>query len=404
MLKLWNCFIPLSVFKLSELRAGILHIALLFVGYACILFPAPLSWIGLARSAAYCAFMCFVQRRVASGLPLRFTSLRSWRTSRGNFRQSSEFLRLIRARTPSAAGTLFSGARPVAVITGGERGMGFETAGQLSRQGIDVVLCCYFPDSAAEAVAAIRRHTAASGAEVHCVPLDLSEEESVRRCAAAVLAATRRIDILVNNAGILSDTGPRRANTRGDELVVATNFLGPVLLTELLLPAVVAGGGPARIVNLASLVALNANVPPGHTPLSILREHCSPEPAYYARNYSLSKLLNICYTRDLARRLRGTRVTVAAVHPGVVLTAIYNVWGPWAVAMRAVMRTVFKFPAEGAEVALHCALADAVCSGGFYADCALHDDCLSPLALDETQNAYITQFACAHFRTTPAVV
>lgn len=400
MLKIWNCYLPWQVLQLSELRAGVSQVVLL---YCFIAYVAPMGGFtlrGIACSVAYLAVTFFFQRRLASGLSLRYPSAYAFRVSSDNFRRTSRFLQGLRQKEAAAAGTMFLGSRPLAVLTGGERGIGFEVAKQLVRLDVDVLMCCPFPAEAERAIATIRAHSTGSKADIKFVELNLAEEDSIRRCAEVIKAATKRIDILINNAGILSNAGPRRANARGDELVLAINTVGPILFTELLLEHIKASG-PARIVNVASLMELNANVAPGLTVLQTLQAHCQPKPTYYAPNYSLSKLLTICYTRDLARRLEGTQVSTATLHPGVVFTGIYDGWGIWSVAMRAVLRTVFKFPAEGAEVVLYCSIGDIAVSGGFYADCELHDNCLSPLAYDETQNRDITKFVYRHFNMEP---
>lgn len=401
MLKIWNCYLPWQVLQLAELRAGVSHVLLLFVFFALVHYLGFSTLKGTLCICLYTSAVFFFQRRLASGFPVRHFSVSAFRTSPDNFRRTSLFLKALKEKKATAAGTVFSGTRPLAVLTGGERGLGFEVAKQLVREDVDVLMCCPFPAEAKRAIDDIKQHLQGSKAEIGFVELNLAEESSIRRCAEAIKAATNRIDILINNAGILSNGGPSRTNARGDELVLAVNFVGPVLLTELLLDQIKSSGGPARIVNVASLMELNANVLAGYTPLTTLKKYCQPTATHYAQNYSLSKLLIICYTRDLARRLQGTPVSVATLHPGVVFTGIYENWGLWFVLMRALLRTVFKFPAEGAEVVLYCAIGDIVKSGGFYADCELHDNCLSPLVYDDTQNRQITEFVYEHFGMSP---
>lgn len=405
MLHIWTCYLPVPALKLAELTAGVSQVVLI-VGFGFLVaktwvptLPMLLGWI------VYFGTMCYFQRRLASGLPLRYSSLRHWRSSPNNFRRTSKFkANLFVKKAPTGVQATASererltGDHPVAVITGGERGIGFEVARQLALEGFDLILCCPFRNETEAAMVKISRLQLKSAPAMRFVELNLAEEDSVRVAAATILTLTTRIDLLINNAGILT-TPVRRTNRRGDELVLAINFLGPALLTELLLERI-KSSGPARIVSVSSLMEVNANIPDGYSPLTVMMESCSPKPWITTGNYSLSKLLIACYTRDLARRLEGTEVTTVALHPGVVFTAIYAGWGVWATAMRYVLRTVFKFPGEGAEVVLYCALADDVKAGGFYADCHLADYILSPWALDAKHNAKVRAFVEEHFGLT----
>ncbi|KAK7196303.1 dehydrogenase-like protein [Novymonas esmeraldas] len=393
MLHVGDAYIPWSVFTLSELRAGFGQIALLVV-WGAVLGPlCRRGPLGCAAVVAYTAGMFFFQRRLASGLPVRFASLRAWRSSPENFRKSSSFVAALKAKKAPVAGVSAEGfgERPVVVMTGGERGIGEQVVDQLVREGVDVLLCCPFEEEARRTIA--RLTSRIPNARVRFVKLNLNDEESVRDGAAEVLRVTPRIDVLINNAGMASPL-TYRVNKRGYEVALSINFLGHVLFTELLLERVTASG-PSRIVNVASLMHLDARMPgPCTTPLDTMATNCDPASPHHTRNYSLSKLLLVCYTRDLARRLRGTDTVVAALHPGVVLTDIYALG---AVFMKVFLRTVFKFPGEGAEVVLHCALASDIRSGSFYADCALYDSLLSPLAVDDAHNERLRRVLLRYF-------
>ncbi|KAG5484935.1 hypothetical protein LSCM1_07010 [Leishmania martiniquensis] len=393
MIQLGNLYIPWSVFTLAELRAGLCQIVLLILWGALL---GPLLRRGVAGGvflAGYTAGMFFFQRRLASGFPVRFFSLRAWRSSPENFRKTSLFLKNLKRKTTPVAGVSAEGfsARPVAVMTGGERGIGEQVAGQLLREGVDVILCCPFE---AEALRTISKLEACiPDSRIRFVKLNLNDEESVRQSAEAVLSMTPRIDLLINNAGLANPLS-YKLNKRGYEVVLSINFLGHVLFTELLLERVKASG-PSRIVNVASLLHLNACVPgPCNTALDAMAANCDPASPYHTHNYSLSKLLLVCYTRDLARRLHGTDTVAAVLHPGVVLTDIYA-FGT--VLLRIFLRTVFKFPGEGAEVVLYCALAGNIRSGSFYADCTEYDSLLSPLAVDDAHNARLRRVLLRYF-------
>ncbi|KAG5488348.1 uncharacterized protein JKF63_07943 [Porcisia hertigi] len=393
MLRLGSCYIPWSVFTVAELRASLSQIVLLLTGGAIV---GPLRRCGVAgyvMLAGFAVGMFIFQRRIASGLPVRFHSLRVWRSSAENFRRTSAFLKTLKSKKSPALDVSAEGfgAHPVAVITGGERGIGEEVVGQLVREGVDVILCCPFEVQARHTISRLEARIPSS--RVHFIKLNLNDEESVRQCAAEVLRLTPRIDILINNAG-LSNPFSYRMNKRGYEVVLTINFLGHVLFTELLLERVKASG-PSRIVNVASLMHLFARLPgPCKTPLDAMVANCDPASPHHTHNYSLSKLLLVCYTRDLARRLRGTETVAVALHPGVVFTDIYA-FG--AVFMRIFLRTVFKFPGEGAEVVLYCALAGGIRSGSFYADTAENDRLISPLALDDMHNERLRRVLLRYF-------
>ncbi|CAG9569981.1 dehydrogenase-like protein [Leishmania major strain Friedlin] len=392
MIHVGNCYIPWAVFTLAELRTISCQIVLLAI-WGAVLGPLCRRGVtGVALLACYTVAMFFYQRRLASGLPVRFLSLRAWRSSPENFRKTSAFLKALKAKTPAAGVSAEGfGARPVVVITGGERGIGKEVVHQLLREGVDVILCCPFEAEALRTIARLKARV--SNSRVHFVKLDLNDEESVRECAAEVLGMTPRIDVLINNSGLVSPLS-HKLNKRGYEVVLSINFLGHVLFTELLLERVKASG-PSRIVNVASLMHLDACVEgPCKTALDVMAANCDPTSPHHTRNYSLSKLLLVCYTRDLARHLRGTDTAVATLHPGVVITDIYAFA---VIFMRVFFRTVFKFPGEGAEVVLYCALADNIRSGSFYADCAEYNSLLSPLAVDDAHNERLRRVLLRYF-------
>lgn len=393
MIHVGNCYIPWAVFELAELRAGLCHIVLI-AAWGCMMSPlCRRGAAGYAALASYTAGMFFLQRRLASGFPVRFGSLRAWRSAPDNFRKTSAFLKTLKAKAAPAGGVSAEGfgARPVVVVTGGERGIGEQVVDQALREGLDVLLCCPFEAEAQRTI--VKLEARVPGAHVRFVKLNLNDEESVRQGAAEVLRVTPRIDVLINNAG-LADPLSYRVNKRGYEVVLSINFLGHVLFTELLLERVQASG-PSRIVSVASLMHLDACIPKGcATALDVMVANCDPASPYQTQNYSLSKLLLVCYTRDLARRLRGSNTEAVVLHPGVVLTDIYNMG---AVFMKIFLRTVFKFPGEGAEVVLHCALADGLRSGTFYADCSAYDSVVSPLAVDDAHNERLRRLLLRYF-------
>ncbi len=204
-----------------------------------------------------------------------------------------------------------------ALITGANRGIGFGAALGLARKGCRVLLACRDPEAAERACAAIAEDPAArdlGGRALLAPPLDLGSLASVRAFARALSSEGPSLDVLVNNAGALF---PRREITiDGFERSFAVNFLGPFLLTRLLLPRIRPGG---RIVNLTSVAGLYGRFDPG----DLVMERGYGELRAYAR----SKLAALMISLELAERLRG-RIAVNALHPGIVNTRILTL-GRW---------------------------------------------------------------------------
>lgn len=186
-------------------------------------------------------------------------------------------------------------------MTGATAGIGFETARGLARQGATVVVVGRSPERCGTAVESIRRETGNS--DVSSLVADLSVQAEIRRLAGEIEERCPRLHVLVNNVGGLFLNGQVSAD--GIEMTLALNHLGPYLLTRLLLP-ILKASAPARIVNVASVAHLGARLD-----VSDLR---------FAgwKGYKRSKLANIYFTYELARRLEGTGVTANALSPGLV--------------------------------------------------------------------------------------
>ena len=194
------------------------------------------------------------------------------------------------------------------VITGANTGIGKETAVGLAEMGASVVLACR---NRAKAEAAADEVRARSGNDdVQLVDLDLADLDSVRACADEVLERFDRLDVLINNAGL--ELGKRATTKQGFETTFGVNHLGHFLLTNRLLDRLRASA-PARIVNLSSVGHHFAR---GGIPWDDLQWETSRYRASGA--YCASKLANLLFTRELARRLPADQVTVNACHPGAV--------------------------------------------------------------------------------------
>ena len=233
------------------------------------------------------------------------------------------------------------------LVTGGTSGIGKATAAGLAAMGARVGITGRDPArtrAAALDVAAASGHSA-----VDPFPADVSSQAEVRRLAGAVLAAYPRLDVLVNNAGGFWAT--RRVTADGLEHTFAVNHLAPFLLTSLLLDRLKASA-PARIVTVSSGV---------HTSGTIDFDDLQGDHRYSGqRAYSQSKLANVMFTYELARRLDGTGVTATALHPGVVRTGFAaEDPSPMLKVFLPLIRAFLKTPEQGAATSIYLASAPA---------------------------------------------
>ena len=246
------------------------------------------------------------------------------------------------------------------VVTGANTGIGLATASALAGQGWRVWVACRSEGKGAAAVAGIR---AATGNDaVFLLMLDLADLSSVRACAAEFLARGEALHVLINNAGV----GGRRGLTKqGFELMFGVNHLGHFLLTQLLLERLTSSG-PARVVTVASDAHYSA---PGIDWDALRR------PARGITGlgeYAVSKLCNVLFSQELARRTEGTGVHAYALHPGVVASDIWR-RVPWPVRPLVTRRMLTVD--QGAQTSLYCATSPSVAgdSGRFYDKCALRE-------------------------------
>lgn len=214
------------------------------------------------------------------------------------------------------------------LVTGATNGIGLEAAVAFARSGARVVITGRDPARIDAALAAIRQRSGSH--DIEGLQADFASQAAVRRLADGVLASCPRIDVLVNNAGSVN---PARTLTGdGIETTFAVNHLGPFLLTNLLRDRIVASA-PARIVNVASVA---------HTRGTLDFDDLNFDHGYrIMRAYSRSKLANMLFTRELAKRLAGTGVTVNALHPGTVATGIWGHGAPNAGWKRVLYSAVF---------------------------------------------------------------
>ena len=195
------------------------------------------------------------------------------------------------------------------LVTGGTAGIGLFIADGLARLGATVLLVGSQPDRGAAAVAQIR--SAAPRAQVEFLRADLSDQAQIHQLARTVHDRCDRLDVLLNNAGGLFSR--RRLSVDGVEMTFALNHLAYFLLTHLLLDRL-AAAGRARIINVASRA---------HSSARLDIDDLQGARGYRGwRAYGRSKLANILFTYELARRLSGRPITANALHPGFVVTEL----------------------------------------------------------------------------------
>jgi len=271
---------------------------------------------------------------------------------------------LARARHPGyLPGMSGSMQGKTVLITGGNSGIGKFTAIGLAKQGAKVVFTSRSQRKGDVARAEIRE--AANTQQVEFMMLDLADFASIERFAAEFLAKHERLDVLVLNAGLVLDQ--RSTTKQGFETTFGVNHLGHMFLTELLLDRVKASA-PARIVVLSSAAHKGARAGLDFDDLNAERKYSG----WIA--YCQSKLANILFTRALAKRLAGSRVTVNAVHPGLVASgfaAADDVHGLLSRIGMAIMRPFSLSSEKGARTSIWLASAPELegQSGGYYARC-----------------------------------
>jgi NAD(P)-dependent dehydrogenase (short-subunit alcohol dehydrogenase family) len=247
-------------------------------------------------------------------------------------------------------------AGKVALITGGTGGIGKATAIGLATMGARVGITGRDLARAEQAASDIR--AASANPAVDAFAADMSSQAEVRRLAVAVLDAYPRLDVLVNNVG--GFWAHRHPTADGLERTFALNHLASFLLTSLLLDRLKASA-PARVVTVSSGAQSMGRI--DFDDLQGARHYSGQ------RAYNQSKLANIMFTNELARRLEGTGVTANSVHPGVVRTNFGAEDQAWFfTVISRVARALLKTPAKGAQTSIYLASSPEVdgVSGRFF--------------------------------------
>jgi retinol dehydrogenase 14 len=244
------------------------------------------------------------------------------------------------------------------LVTGGTGGIGRATAIGLAALGARVGITGRDPARTEAAAAGIRAMPGSPAVDAFAA--DMSVQAGVRRLAAQVLDTYPRLDVLVNNVG--GFWAHRHVTADGLERTFALNHLAPFLLTTLLLDRLTSSA-PARIVTVSSGAHARGRID-FDDPQSV-RDYSGP------RAYSQSKLANVMFTYELARRLDGTGVTATVLHPGVVRTSFgAEDQAGYLAVMIGVARLFMKTPAQGAGTPIYLASSPEVegITGRYYAD------------------------------------
>jgi retinol dehydrogenase 12 len=244
------------------------------------------------------------------------------------------------------------------LVTGANAGIGYATATELARRGGRVHIGCRSGDKGEAAAAAIAAAT--GNDQVWFLQLDLASLASVRQAAAAFIGLGEPLHVLVNNAGV---GGQRGLTADGFELHFGVNHLGHFALTTALIP-VLRKSGQARIVNVSS----GAHYQAGDIDYDAVRSKTKGITGM--REYAVSKLANVLFAQELARRLDPAEVTAYALHPGVVASQIWR-RVPW--PARQIMTRKMLTIEEGARTSLYCATAPELAgeTGKYYDTCTV---------------------------------
>ncbi|NWV98103.1 RDH12 dehydrogenase, partial [Machaerirhynchus nigripectus] len=249
----------------------------------------------------------------------------------------------------------------VVIITGANTGIGKETARDLAQRGKVIIAC---RDTAKGEAAASEIQAETGNQQVIVKKLDLADTKSIREFAEKFLAEEKELHILINNAGVM--LCPYSKTADGFEMHLGVNHLGHFLLTFLLLERL-KQCAPARIVNVSSLAHHGGRI----------RFHDLQGEKSYNRGlaYCHSKLANVLFTRELARRLQGkfqrrAEFTANALHPGSVYSELvrHSFVLTW---LWKIFSFFLKTPREGAQTSIYCAVAEELDSvtGQYFSDC-----------------------------------
>lgn len=251
----------------------------------------------------------------------------------------------------------------VVIITGANSGIGREAARDLLKRGARVILACRNLMKANEVASEFRDEILE--ADVSVKQLDLCDFDSVRNFASEILKEEKKIDILINNAGLSGDLYKKTVD--GFEEIYQANYLGPFLLTELLLP-LLKKSSPSRIINTGSMAYMFGKINEQQLETELRSEYPRA-----GNRYCDSKLAMLMWTRGLGAELKNSGVTVNVIHPGVV-------WSNFAGGMvtfdnmmtRFILFVFGRNSLDGAQTLIHLSV-DSIAdreNGQYWAECA----------------------------------
>lgn len=230
----------------------------------------------------------------------------------------------------------------ICMVTGATSGIGKVTARELAQMGATVIIVGRNPEKSENAVKQIRRET--GNPAVEFMLADLSSQKEIRQLVQDFKKRYDRLHVLVNNAGSIFLA--RRESVDGIEMTFALNHLGYFLLTNLLID-VLQASAPSRIINVSALL---------HKWAKINFDDLQNREMYIGvRAYPQSKLCNLYFTYELARRMEGTGVTANALHPGVVATNLGVNDNRFGRVMRRLINFALINPEEGAQTIIYLA-------------------------------------------------
>ena len=258
----------------------------------------------------------------------------------------------------------------MAMVTGANAGIGRETVRGLAKAGMQVVLVCRDRERGEEALADVRNDT--GNDRLTLLLADLSSQASLRHLVQTYLKHFSQLHVLINNAGVICQE--RELTEEGIERQFAVNHLAPFLLTNLLLETL-KQSAPARIITVSSQM---------HQRTNLDFDNLQGEKHYHPRGiYAQTKLANVLFTKELARRLRGTGVTANALHPGTVATGLFGRFLGLPGWLRFLSDWYGISPERGAETSIYLATSPAVAqtTGEYFRHC--RPSPCNPLAEDK---------------------
>lgn len=282
----------------------------------------------------------------------------------------------------------------VVLVTGSDKGIGYETVLNLARRQARIIMACRDFENAEKVAEKIKQMT--GNAEVIAKKLDVSSLACVKEFAENFIRDEKSLHVLILNAGI---PGPKdnkiERTSEGFEKVFVTNYLGHFLLTMLLLD-LLKKSQPSRIISVSSMMHVLT------TSLDLTNLNCEVKP--YKLLYSRSKLLLILFTTELSRQLLGTDVTVNCLHPGAVRTNIFNKLSkPWRIITNISSSLFFKSPRDGAQTTIHLAVSRELerISGLYFSDCKSKKPSKIAQNAELAKKVFeISENYCAHFLKT----